>query len=251
MRPLRALPFVVIATLFSTLTFAVQPDRIAGSMDSGQVVRLKGNVHGLARRNFDLGHADGKQMMSGVSLVFKPSPSQQTDLDKLLKEQQDRSSPNYHKWLTPAQFADRFGMSRNDIDKVTTWLQSRGFTVTRVANSRNQVFFEGTVAQVESAFHTEIRNYLVDGTVHFANATEPSVPAALSGMTIGLQNLHNFQPKPRAKARVVPHFGKPLSVASRLRHDLRRQSFLHCQLRWQWSDNCGHRPKRHQHGRHP
>ncbi len=208
MRPFRAsvLFFAFLSlslSLLSTLTFAVQPDRIAGAIDSGAVVRLKGNVHGLARRDFDLGRVNGAEPMSGVSLVFKPSAEQQAALDKLLKEQQQRSSPNYHKWLTPAQFGQRFGLSRNDVNKVVAWLQSQGFTVTRVANSRNQVFFEGTVAQVESAFRTEIHSYLVHGKVHFANATEPSVPAVLSGMTIGVQHLHNFQPKPRAKTRVV------------------------------------------------
>lgn len=206
MRPLRASVWLfVLASLLSTFTFAVQPDRIAGAIDSGAVVRLKGNVHGLARRDFDLGRVNGAEPMSGVSLAFKPSAAQQAALDKLLKEQQQRSSPNYHKWLTPSQFADRFGLSRNDVNKVVAWLKAQGFTVTRVANSRNQVFFEGTVAQVESAFRTEIHSYLVDGKVHFANAMEPSVPAVLSGMTIGLQHLHNFQPKPRATVRVVPH----------------------------------------------
>jgi subtilase family serine protease len=40
--------------------------------------------------------------------------------------------------------------------------------------------------------------------MHFANATEPSVPAALSGVVLAIRNLHNFQPKPRARVRKVP-----------------------------------------------
>ncbi len=202
MRPFRAsLLLSVLSTVFSTLSFGVQPDRIAAPLTSGQAVPLRGNVHGMARAQFDQGRVDAATQMSGVSLVFKPSAAQQSDLNKLLAQQQDPSSPKYHKWLTPAQFADRFGMSRNDIGKVTDWLQSQGLTVTRVANSRNQVFFKGTVAQVESAFHTEIHNYLVDGELHYANASEPAVPAPLAGMTLGLHNLHNFQPKPRIKVR--------------------------------------------------
>jgi subtilase family serine protease len=191
----------VLFALFSAVSFGVQPDRIGAPLTSGQVVPLRGNVHGMARAQFDRGRVDAATRMSGVSLVFKPSAAQQGDLNKLLADQQNPSSPKYHKWLTPAQFADRFGLSRTDIAKVTDWLQSQGFTVTRVANSRNQVFFEGTVAQVESAFHTEIHNYLVEGELHYANASEPSVPAPLAGMTLGLHNLHNFQPKPRIKVR--------------------------------------------------
>jgi subtilase family serine protease len=83
------------------------------------------------------------------------------------------------------------------------WLQSQGFAVTSVAKNRNQISFDGTVSQVEVSFQTEMHSYLVDGEVHFANATEPSLPAALAGSVVALGHLHDFAPKPRAKAR--PH----------------------------------------------
>ena len=191
--------------LTSTLCLAQSPvDRLAAPIESGLTVPLKGNLHGGARPEFDQGRVDGSMEMQAVSLVFKPSPAQQSALDQLLAQQQDRMSPNYHKWLTPAQFGDRFGMSKSDIGKVISWLQSHGFIVTRIAPSRNEVFFSGTAAQVELAFHTEIHNYLVNGEMHFANATEPAVPAALSGVTLAIRNLHNFEPKPRARVRQVP-----------------------------------------------
>ncbi len=204
--------------LTSTLCLAQSPvDRLTAPIESGLTVPLRGNLQGGARPEFDQGRVDGGMEMQAVSLVFKPSPAQQSALDQLLAQQQDRMSPNYHKWLTPAQFGDRFGMSKSDLDKVVSWLQSQGFTVTRIANSRNEVFFRGTAAQVESAFHTELHNYLVNGEMHFANATEPSVPVALSGVTLAIRNLHNFEPKPRARVREVPgsevspHFTSSLS----------------------------------------
>jgi subtilase family serine protease len=191
--------------LTSTLCLAQSPvDRLTAPIESGLTVPLKGNLHGGARPEFDQGRVDGSMEMHAVSLVFKPSPAQQSALDQLLAQQQDRKSPNYHKWLTPAQFGDRFGMSKNDISKIVAWLQSQGLTVTRIAPSRNEVFFSGTAAQVESAFHTELHNYLVNGEMHFANATEPLVPAALSGVALAIRNLHNFEPKPRARVRQVP-----------------------------------------------
>jgi subtilase family serine protease len=208
MRPAKAsLVIPVLLTLFPALAQTVQPDRISEVLDSGQASALRGNVHGMARPEFDLGRTDGGKVLSGVSIVFKPSASQQQALDKLLADQQNPASPNYHKWLTPAQFANRFGMTRNDIQKVATWLESQGFKVTRVANSRNQIFFEGTVAQIESAFHTEIHDYLIDGEVHFANASDPAVPSAMADSALAIQNLHNFQPKPR----LHPHFTSHIS----------------------------------------
>jgi hypothetical protein len=202
----------LLPLLASSLCFAAQPDRITAPIDSSQMVPLKGNVHGLVQTRVDLGRTDGSQIIHGVALVFHPSTAQQADLDNLLAQQQERSSPNYHQWLTPAQFADRFGMSQGDISRVVSWLESQGFTVTSVANSRNQISFDGTVAQVESVFATEIHNYLVDGVIHFANATNPSVPAALAESILSIGHLHNFSPKPRAIVRRIspdgadPHF---------------------------------------------
>jgi subtilase family serine protease len=203
--------------LASTLCFAAQPDRIVGEIDSSQKVALRGNVHGLAQDRFDLGRTDTSKMLHGVTLAFRLSPFQQADLDNLLAQQQDRTSQNYHKWLTPAQYAKRFGMTENDIARLTAWLESQGLTVTSVANSRNQISFEGTVAQIESVFGTEMHDYLVEGEIHFANATNPSVPVALAGSVLSVGHLHNFTPKPRAKVRrvssdgVVPHFTSHLS----------------------------------------
>jgi hypothetical protein len=195
--------------LASSFCFAVQADRITGPLDSSQMVALTGDVHSFAQARFDLGHVDSAKMLHGVTLAFKPSAVQQAALDKLLAQQQDRSSPNYHKWLSPAQFAERFGMTQDDINRVSAWLESQGFTVTSIANSRNQISFDGTVAQVESVFRTEIHDYLVDGEIHFANATNPSVPAALAGVVLTVGHLHNFAPKPRI--RIQSHFTSDLT----------------------------------------
>lgn len=196
-------PALLMASLFSTMSYAAVPNRITGEINPSQMAAVKGNVHGLAQPRFDLGRTDASKLLHGVTLVFHPSTAQQQDLDNLLAQQQDRSSPNYHKWLTPAQFADRFGMTRSDIQRVVAWLQSQGFAVGSVANSRNEISFEGTVSQIEVVFQTEIHNYLVDGVIHFANATNPSVPAALAGSVLAIGHLHDFAPKPRALAR--PH----------------------------------------------
>jgi subtilase family serine protease len=196
-------PALLMASLLSSMSHAAVPDRIKGEIDSSRPVMVKGNVHGLAQPGSDLGRADAGKMIHGVTLVFHPSAKQQQDLETLLAQQQDRSSPNYHKWLTPAQFADRFGMTRADINRVVSWLQSQGFAVTSVSNNRNEISFDGTASQIEVVFATEIHNYAVDGEIHFANATNPSVPAALAPSVLGMGHLHDFAPKPRAKVR--PH----------------------------------------------
>lgn len=189
---------VLCALLVSGTCWAVTPDRIPADL-TGPKVPLKGNVHGLARAESDLGRADSNRPVQGISLAFRPSPAQQNDLDTFISQLADPKSPNYHKYLTPAQFGERFGLSLNDIAKVSSWLQAQGFTNVRVSNSRNEISFDGTIEQVESAFAVEMHQYAVDGVVHLANAGEPSIPAVLGGMVIGLGHLNDFAPKPRAK----------------------------------------------------
>ena len=60
--------------------------------------------------------------MDRMLLVLRRSPEQHSALLKLLDDQQDKSSANYHKWLTPEQFGQQFGPADADIQAVTSWL---------------------------------------------------------------------------------------------------------------------------------
>jgi subtilase family serine protease len=184
-------------------------NRIRQNIVSTEAVTISG-PHPLARADFDRGRVAGSMRINRAAMVFQLSPAQQADLDRLLEEQQDPDSPNYHKWLTPEDYAGRFGMSESDLAKVSAWLKSLGLTVNGFSRARTRVFFSGTAAQVERAFRTELHQYQVDGETRFANATEVSVPLALSGMVLGVRGLDNFRPRPRARV-AKPNFTSHVS----------------------------------------
>ncbi len=127
--------------------------------------------------------------------MLKPSNSQQAELEQLLVDQQDPFSANYHQWLTPEQYADRFGASPADLDKVVSWLRSEGFQVDDLSRGRSWIVFSGTAGQIGSAFHTELHRYRLQDELHFANATDPSVPAALAPLVRGFLGLDDFAPQ--------------------------------------------------------
>jgi len=185
-------------------------DRILRAVDSADVAGVKGTAHPLARLQYDQGRTIPTRQLSGVSMTFRLSPAQQADLNRLLQEQQDRTSPNYHKWLTPDHYAARFGMSSNDLAKVTSWLTSQGLTVDGVSRNRNEIRFSGTVGQVEYALKTEIHNYAIHGEQHFANAADVSLPAAFSRQVLSVRGLDDFRPKPRVR-RASPRFTSSIS----------------------------------------
>src|SRR5579863_7194815 len=132
---------LLISSLFSSLSFAAVSDRITAPIDSSQKVALYGNMHGLARPQSDVGRADGSRQIDGISLNFHLSAAQQKDMNQLLAQLGDPRSPHFHKYLTIPQYAARFGMSQNDLDKVAAWVQSQGFTNVKIASSHNKVSF--------------------------------------------------------------------------------------------------------------
>jgi subtilase family serine protease len=209
----RLVSFALLA--ISPLCLAQSPSRITQPVDTTQLVRLAGSVHPLAKSESAQGQINGNTILHGVSLVFKRSPDEQSALHKLLAAQQDPSSPQYHKWLAPEQFADRFGLASSDVTQVKNWLESEGFVIDSVARGRTQISFTGSVARIESVFRTEIDNYVVNGEKHFANVTELSIPAALTGVILGVRNLDDFHPKPRNTGRhtipVSPNFTSSIS----------------------------------------
>jgi len=150
-----------------------QENRITGPIDRSRTVLLKGNVHPRAQAQNDRGPVEQSFELAYVTLLLQPSPSQQTALEQLLAEQQERSSPNYHRWLTPEQYAARFGLSPGDIATIVSWLESEGLKVNDVARSRHWIAFTGTAGLIDSAFHTAIHRYNVAGETHFAAASEP------------------------------------------------------------------------------
>src|SRR5215471_16088351 len=137
-----------------SLAFSLQgapKNRIARAVDVNRVRTLSGNVHRLAQAQADRGAVDPSMPMNFMMVTFKPSAEQQADLDQLLVDQITPSSPQYHKWLTPDEYANRFGASQTDRAKVRAWLTSQGLSVDRESRGGNWIAFSGTAQRVSKA----------------------------------------------------------------------------------------------------
>jgi hypothetical protein len=171
------------------------PTRITEVIDENKLVTLAGNVHPLARPEFDRGAVSDAQPLHRMLLLLQRSAEQETALRQLLDDQQSKASPSYHNWLTPDQFGKQFGPADADVQAVTQWLAAQGFTGIKVGAGRTVVEFSGNAGQVRNALHTEIHQYVVKGEAHFANASDPQIPAALAPVIAGIVSLHNFPAK--------------------------------------------------------
>jgi uncharacterized protein (TIGR03437 family) len=180
-------------------TANAQPSRISQRIDNTRRTVLTGHVRPQARPENDQGRVSPSLMLPYVTLALAPSDAQVAELEQLLADQQTPGSPDYHRWLTPEQYAQRFGVSDADISQISGWLQSQGLTVASTARARNWIAVSGTASQIENAFQTQLHQYLVDGETHFANATGPSVPAAFAGVVKSIRGLTDFRLKPAAR----------------------------------------------------
>ena len=147
-------------------------------------VMLTGNTSPKALPEYDRGPVPGSQPMFQMQLTERMS----------MQGQEELASPDDHRFLTPEQYADRFGWKRADVEQLKAWLVSQGFRVDHVARARNVIFFSGTAEHVEQAFRVRIDRFVVDGETHFANTTDPSVPAELAPLIQSVGGLDDFQP---------------------------------------------------------
>jgi len=200
--------FRLFAAFFAFLCLSVATleaqDRVPAQIDNSRTVTLPRRMHPQANAGNDRGAVADSFLMKGMMLLLKPSAAQQTALSQLLAQQQDPSSPTYHQWLTPEQYADRFGVSAADLAKVTAWLQSQGFSVDNTARGRTWVMFSGTAAQTRAAFHTAIHRYQVNGVDHYANTAAPQIPADLAGVVASIRGLSDFRLQPHLKVPAHP-----------------------------------------------
>ena len=195
-RPIGISLFIVFTEVFILLTVSTACDRSVRTIDDNDRVTLSGNVHHDARAEFDRGTVSSSLLMARMILALRRNPQKQAELELYLAELHDPASSNFHHWLTPEEFGARFGVAAADIDAITGWLRSYGFTIDEAARGGAWINFSGSAGAIERAFHTSIHTYSVNGRIHHANAQDPTIPRGLSDVVAGIVTLHDFPRKP-------------------------------------------------------
>jgi len=188
-----ALALIVGAMYFGDPAAKAQGRR---RIDEGNLVRLAGNVRPEANARMDRGAVGDDTRFNHMLLVLQRSPEAEAALVQYIDGLNDKNSANYHKWLTAAQFGEKYGVAQDDLDTVTEWMGSHGLTVNKVYTNRVVIDFSGTARQIREAFHTQMHHLNVNGRAHIANMSDPQIPAALAGVIKGVFALNDFKPVP-------------------------------------------------------
>jgi Pro-kumamolisin, activation domain/MBG domain (YGX type) len=197
-RSFRYLAGLIALACFATLTALAQSSetrRITQQIDENHVVTLQGHVIPIANAKSDRGPVEDSLDIDHMHLVLQRSPEKEKELNELMDEQNDKKSSNFHHWLTAEEFGERFGVAQEDIDAVTSWLESHGFRVNKVYTNRIMIDFSGNAGQLREAFHTPIHQLDLNGERHIANMSNPQIPAALAPVVKGIASLNDIKPK--------------------------------------------------------
>ena len=180
------------------------------SARAGEMCALRGHVPPAAALSQPQGRLPGTNSLRlAISLPLRNGDA----LAALLRRLYDPASPDYHRYLTPAQFADRFGPTAQDYQTVVQFARSNGLEIVNSRKSRMLLDVRGKASDVEKAFHVVLRTYQhpTESRRFHAPDVEPTVDAALPILDVaGLDNFAVARPllhKQPAGAKSAPASG--------------------------------------------
>src|SRR5579862_2804252 len=145
-----------------------------------------------------------KQLTDGTAqLVGHYTPSQKLRLviglehpnqaaeDAFIKSLYTKGSPDFHNFLTAAEWNARFAPSAEAEKAVVDWAHSQGLTVTHRYANRLLVDLEGSSEAIEAALGVTINAYKVGQRTAFSNTSDPVLPASLQGIVHSVGGLNS------------------------------------------------------------
>ena len=175
--------------------------RITAPINETNLVRIPNNVVKAFNAANDRGAVVDDFPLEHLQLQLQRSAAQEQAVEAFIDALHNPKSPEFHKWLSAQEFGARFGVAASDLDTVQQWLAGHGFQVNFVHPNGMIIDFSGTAGLVKAALHTEIHWLDVNGVAHIANASDPSIPAALQPVVAGVISLTDFRAHPKHRKR--------------------------------------------------
>jgi len=192
-----------VALAACVIAASVHAQPVGRSVDNAEFRALPNHVPSWAVPEHIVAAVPAEERLQSLTLVLARHADRQQAFEALLAAQQDPGSPEYHHWLSSAEIAGRFGLSQEEIDSLTHWLESEGLHVDWIAPARNFIGFGGAAGDVARVFQTELNYYDVEGERKISLATDPLVPAEFSPLVKSVRGLSSIGEQPLSHAQVV------------------------------------------------
>ena len=175
---------------------------ITERVDDSRRVTLRGNTRPEAIARNDRGLVwPGFRLEHMLLQLKRPAESEQS-LDEYIEGLTDKTSPDYHKWLSAVQLGNQYGVSDKDIDFITGWLESHGYHgQLRLSKPHGDGYFGNRVANCGEALHVEIHFLEVDGEMHYRQRERSADSRSARTGVAGIVSMHDFKPHTMLKPR--------------------------------------------------
>jgi len=175
---------LAVATLAAT--FFVNS---GATQTSSAAYTISGNTPGFIKKATDLGSAD---LTTVISVTVWLNLHNEQQLDRLVQQQYQKGSPSFHKWITQDGFNASFSPTNQEVKSVQNFLTAHGLSVLAVAENNFYVKVQGSIGDIEKAFHVDIHNYSLNGQTLRSNNSNPSLNDASSAHVAGITGMDDF-----------------------------------------------------------
>jgi len=130
-------------------------------------------------------------------------------LRQIVQQQHDPASGNYHAWLTREEFSAKFAPAAEEVAAVEKFLAARNLNVVSIGERNLYVKAEGTIADVQNAFHVQIHRFDVRGETYRSNTTDPFIEGPVGALVSKVGGLNDYGYKSHLAKPLNPETGKP------------------------------------------
>ena len=131
--------------------------------------------------------------------------------DKLVQQMYDKTSPNYHNWLTPSEYKARFAPTDADMAVVRGHLAANNLQVVSTDKFNHAVTASGTVRDIERATGMQINRALINGEKHRIASGQLAISGPAGTKVYAVQGLADTKYKNFAVRAIDPDTGKPFA----------------------------------------
>jgi subtilase family serine protease len=125
-----------------------------------------------------------------ISVALTLPSSDPAGLAAFIKHVSTPGDPLFHQYLSPEQFAQRYGGNEADYIAIKNWAVANGLTVSQESVGRINLTVRGQVSQLQKLFKTQLNTYQTsDGETFYSAGVKPAVPAEIGSKISGLLGL--------------------------------------------------------------
>jgi subtilase family serine protease len=147
-----------------------------------------------------------------INVTYWLKQHDKAGLDKLVRQQYDPSSPQYHQWLTPQQYQARFAPSDADMAIVRQHLAQNNLRVVNTDKFNHAVTARGTVRDIQRATGMQINRALIRGEERRVGSGKLAISGPAGKVVYAVEGVTDVRYQNYAKRAVDPDTGKPFAM---------------------------------------